>query len=105
MKDNRQLMIDALVELREGRVHMVVGARRVLSLAADEGIYHEPRFNIFVLVSSEADSFPVTPEVRALWNADALDASDARYDNAVAGYKPDVTKACNEILSQLGFTD
>ncbi|MFT5291933.1 MAG: hypothetical protein ACI8QS_000945 [Planctomycetota bacterium] len=104
MENNRLLMIDALLALREGRLHMVVGVRRVLSLAMEEGVREEPRFNTFELVDSEADPFPVTPESRALWNADALAASDERYATAVAGYEPDILKACNELLEQLGFT-
>lgn len=104
MKIDRQMMIDALLALREGSVHLVVGVRRVLALAVRAGVHEEPQFNIFVLVDSEADPFPVTPETRALWNAEALAASDARYRVAVAGYQPDVVEACNELLEQLGFT-
>lgn len=104
MESNRQMMIAALSAIRERRVHMVIGARRVLALAAVEGIYEDPRFNIFVLVDSEADPFPVTPEARALWNANALAAADAHYAIAVAGYEPDVMEACDELLKDYGFT-
>ncbi len=104
MENNRQLMIDSLLALRAGRVHMVVGVRQVLSLAVAEGVHEEPRFSIFVLVDSEADPFPVTPEVRALWSSDALAVSDRNYATTVAGYEPEVLMACNELLEQLGFT-
>ena len=43
MEGNREMMIAALLAIRERRVHMVIGARRVLALAADEGIYDDRR--------------------------------------------------------------
>jgi hypothetical protein len=97
---NSKLIITHAKRILAGQVHMVIGVRAICA-ELDDALSFDPRFTIFVLVDSEADPFPVTPSVRALWNPEALQESDARYDIAVAGYKPDVDTACNELIKLL----
>ncbi len=95
------LIAEAANALINGDVHLVTGVRNVLSLL-DETRRMDPRFSIFIVVDSEADSFPVTPEARAMWNKDALDESDARYAEAVDAYRPEVIAACHDLIAELG---
>lgn len=56
-------------------------------------------FHIFGVISSETDHLPIA-SVRQHCSVSMLEKSDKELAETIAFYKPEVTTACNEILSK-----
>lgn len=103
---SKQASIEQAVEVARqilaDEIHMVTGCRQLREPLTDLQLWTTPEFSVFMVVDSEADSFPIDECQRTKWNAGALQKKDEEYKVAVAGYEPDVKDACKNLIAKIG---
>ena len=85
-------------QILNDEIHMVLGCRKIQPFLECLDLRNHDDYMIFIVVDSEADPYPISEEERSQWNKESLNKRDEDYKTAVAGYEPDVKKACEKIL-------
>lgn len=87
-------------DILEGRLGVIVGARRMAALTADLRAARAEPLSTFLAVDSETDDLPLGA-VREHWDPDALAARDVELARAEAAYHEPVRLACLDLLARL----
>jgi hypothetical protein len=77
----------------DGSTPLFLGCKQLAGPLDRLGVLEEPEFSTIMGVNSETDDCPVLPEVRKMWDSDAL----ARKDADLAAYLPRIQERVFEV--------
>jgi hypothetical protein len=89
-------------EILDGSTPLLLGCRRICAPIHSLGIDREEPFVTFIAVQSETDHLPLNPDIRKLWNAQALVEQDKEITRATEWAKEMVITACQEVVRRFG---
>ena len=89
-------------EILDGSMPVFLGCKQLLGPLNRLGVHHEKPFVTITGVESELDEFPVRPEERPLWNAQALAVKDAQLAEWLPKVQERVFEACRAVIQRFG---
>jgi hypothetical protein len=89
-------------EVLDGNTSAFLGCKQLLGPLQRLGVDREEPFITIVGVESELDGSPVWPDVRKLWNEQALAREDAKLAAWLPKMEPFIFEACRAVIRRFG---
>ncbi len=83
-----------------GSLSYLEGTRRICTLSSAADLSDDPDFSPFVAVDSGSDMFPVDPDVRKLWSAEALEKLQPEIDATEKWAREALEKPCHVLVGR-----
>lgn len=99
-KDRSREIANVVRDILDGKLGIVVGARKLSRLRYKSQIETDQDILFFIGIDSETDGFPVG-DVRRHWNAQALRVKDEELEQFESRVREKVFEACKRLLMKL----